>query len=77
MQHFDVDPMYFDPDFAFAGTRITVAEEEAVQNMLNDVIVRVQSEDPWWSDIEHEVIMLDTNRPYPWVHACWKFTLKM
>ncbi len=78
MQHFDVDPMYFDPDFAYTDPVITDAEEEAVQNMLNDVIVRVQSEDPWWSDIEHEVIMLDTNRrPYPWVHACWKFTLKM
>ena len=78
MQHFDVDPMYFDPDDDLTGPAVTDAEKEAVQNMLNDVIVRVQSEDPWWSDIEHEVIMLDANRrPYPWVHACWKFTLKM
>jgi len=77
VHHFDLDPLYIDSDLELSDEMITDEMIEAVKSMLNDVIVRVQGEDTWWSDIEHEVIWYGNRGPYPWVHACWKFTLKM
>lgn len=76
VHHFDLDPQYINPDLESSDDRWGDLIE-AVKSMLNDVIVRVQSEDSWWSDIEHEVIWYGEWGPYPWVPACWKFTLKM
>ena len=67
VQQFDLDSQYINSDLK-SGDYSRGDLCEAVYSMLNDVIVRVRSEDPWWSEIKHEVFW-DVKGPYPWHSA--------